>query len=167
MIVARTITARRFLRFLFLWNCCHFSRNTERGENCVQVIEKDMFYTELSSRRRSSCRCYSLRWKRTTCTRLVRVMHQCEVTLRRYVDNHYKSDAEDGSPCDRSVAPSTERFAGCFTWRLSVVMQHYQYSYVYAYLDLNNLAKLMDGLGLVLDYILTIFKLLSLWFNRR
>lgn len=48
-----------------------------------------------------------------------------------------------------------------------VAMQYFQYSYVYAHLDFNNLTKLMDGMGLVLDYTLTIFKLLSLWFNRR
>lgn len=48
-----------------------------------------------------------------------------------------------------------------------VAMQYLQYSYVYAHLDLNNLTKLMDGLGLTLDYTLTIFKLLSLWLNRR
>ncbi|XP_039310437.1 odorant receptor 22c-like isoform X1 [Solenopsis invicta] len=48
-----------------------------------------------------------------------------------------------------------------------VVIQYLQYSYVYAHLDFNNLTKLMDGLGLTLDYTLTIFKLISLWFNRR
>ncbi|XP_067206903.1 odorant receptor 22c-like [Linepithema humile] len=46
-----------------------------------------------------------------------------------------------------------------------IVMQYFQYSYVYAHFD--NLTKLMDNLGLILDYSLTIFKLLSLWFNRR
>ncbi|EZA57549.1 ObirOr5-V23 [Ooceraea biroi] len=48
-----------------------------------------------------------------------------------------------------------------------VVMQYFQYSFVYAHLDFNNLTKLMDGLGLTLDYTLTIFKLLSLRFNHR
>ncbi|KAL6254515.1 hypothetical protein P5V15_014568 [Pogonomyrmex californicus] len=47
------------------------------------------------------------------------------------------------------------------------VMQYFQYSYVYAHLDFNNLTKLMDGLGLVLDYTLTMLKLLSFWINRR
>ncbi|XP_032669824.1 uncharacterized protein LOC116843478 [Odontomachus brunneus] len=41
------------------------------------------------------------------------------------------------------------------------------YSYVYTHLDFNNLTKLMDGLGLTLDYTLTILKLLCLWPNRR
>ncbi|XP_024879255.1 odorant receptor 22c-like isoform X2 [Temnothorax curvispinosus] len=48
-----------------------------------------------------------------------------------------------------------------------VAMQYFQYSYVYAHLDFSNLTELMDGLGLTLDYTLTILKLLSLWFNRR
>ncbi|XP_077261550.1 odorant receptor 22c-like isoform X2 [Temnothorax americanus] len=48
-----------------------------------------------------------------------------------------------------------------------VAMQYFQYSYVYAHLDFSNLTKLMDGLGLTLDYTLTILKLLSFWFNRR
>lgn len=48
-----------------------------------------------------------------------------------------------------------------------VVMQYFQYSYVYEHLDFNNLTKLMDGLGLTLDYTLTILKLISFWFNRR
>lgn len=47
-----------------------------------------------------------------------------------------------------------------------VVMQHLQYSYVYAHLDLND-PKLMDGLSVTLDYTLTFLKLLSLWHNRR
>jgi len=46
-------------------------------------------------------------------------------------------------------------------------MQYFQYSYVHAHLDFNHLTKLMDGLGLTLDYTLTIFKLLSLRFNRQ
>lgn len=48
-----------------------------------------------------------------------------------------------------------------------VAMQYFQYSYVYSHLDFNNLTKLMDGLGLTLDYTLTILKLLCLWLNRR
>ncbi|XP_011065196.1 PREDICTED: odorant receptor 22c-like [Acromyrmex echinatior] len=48
-----------------------------------------------------------------------------------------------------------------------VVMQYFQYSYVYEHFDFNNLTKLMDGLGLTLDYTLTILKLISFWFNRR
>jgi hypothetical protein len=48
-----------------------------------------------------------------------------------------------------------------------VAMQYFQYSYVHAHLDFNHLTKLMDGLGLTLDYTLTIFKLLSLRFNRQ
>ena len=48
-----------------------------------------------------------------------------------------------------------------------VVMQYFQYSYVYEHFDYNNLTKLMDGLGLTLDYTLTILKLISFWFNRR
>jgi hypothetical protein len=47
-----------------------------------------------------------------------------------------------------------------------VVLQYFQYSYVYAHLDLND-PKLMDGLSVTLDYTLTFLKLLSLWLNRR
>lgn len=54
-----------------------------------------------------------------------------------------------------------KRSAGWFYMTTLVLMQHYQYSHVYAHLDFNNLIKLMDGL--VLDFALTIFKLLSLW----
>ncbi|KAL6429664.1 hypothetical protein ACFW04_007529 [Cataglyphis niger] len=60
---------------------------------------------------------------------------------------------------------------GTFCWffymTTLVTMQYFQYSYVYAHLDFGNLTKLMDGLGLTLDYTLTILKLISLWFNRR
>ncbi|KMQ97903.1 odorant receptor 47a [Lasius niger] len=60
---------------------------------------------------------------------------------------------------------------GTFCWffymMTLVTMQYFQYSYVYAHLDFSNLTKLMDGLGLTLDYTLTILKLISLWFNRR
>ncbi|XP_072750311.1 odorant receptor 22c-like [Anoplolepis gracilipes] len=58
---------------------------------------------------------------------------------------------------------------GTFCWLFYmmtlVMMQYFQYSYVYAHL--NNLTKLMDGLGLTLDYTLLILKLITLWFNRR
>ncbi|GAB1863032.1 Odorant receptor [Camponotus japonicus] len=60
---------------------------------------------------------------------------------------------------------------GTFWWLFYmttlIIMQYFQYSYVYAHLDFGNLTKLMDGLGLTLDYTLTILKLISLWFNRR
>ncbi|KAF3054432.1 Odorant receptor 199 [Nylanderia fulva] len=60
---------------------------------------------------------------------------------------------------------------GTFYWLFYmttlIIMQYFQYSYVYEHLDFNNLTKLMDGLGLTLDYSLTILKLISLWFNRR
>ncbi|XP_029663520.1 odorant receptor 22c-like [Formica exsecta] len=60
---------------------------------------------------------------------------------------------------------------GTFCWLFYmttlVTMQYFQYSYVYAHLDFGDLTKLMDGLGLTLDYTLTILKLISLWFNRR
>ncbi|XP_067206905.1 odorant receptor 13a-like [Linepithema humile] len=48
-----------------------------------------------------------------------------------------------------------------------VAMQYFQYSYVFAHLDMNDFSKLMDGLSVTLDYTLTFMKLLSLWHNRR
>lgn len=67
------------------------------------------------------------------------------------------------------IWPGASHATLCWLFYMTTLfaMQYFQYSYIYAHLDLNNLAKLMDGMGLVLDYTLTIFKLLSLWFNRR
>lgn len=48
-----------------------------------------------------------------------------------------------------------------------VIVQYYQYAYVFAHFDLNNIPLLMDCLGLTLAYTLAFFKLLALWWNRR
>lgn len=60
---------------------------------------------------------------------------------------------------------------GTFLWLFYMItllaMQYFQYSYVYAHLNMNDFSKLMDGLSVTLDYTLTFLKLLSLWHNRR
>ncbi|CAL1674371.1 unnamed protein product [Lasius platythorax] len=48
-----------------------------------------------------------------------------------------------------------------------VIVQYYQYAYVFAHFDLNDISLLMDCLGLTLAYTLAFFKLLALWWNRR
>lgn len=47
------------------------------------------------------------------------------------------------------------------------ILQYFQYSYVIAHFDLNNLTLLMDCLGLALTNTLVSLKLLVLWSNRR
>jgi hypothetical protein len=71
--------------------------------------------------------------------------------------------------CWIGIWPDTSYGTLCWLFYMMtlVAMQYFQYSYVYAHLDINNLTKLMHNLGLILDYTLTILKLLSLWFNRR
>ncbi|GAB1863033.1 Odorant receptor [Camponotus japonicus] len=60
---------------------------------------------------------------------------------------------------------------GTFCWLFFMTtlltIQYFQYSYVYAHLDFDNLIKLMDGLGITLDSTLTFMKMISLWFNRQ
>ncbi|KAM0736511.1 Odorant receptor 13a [Formica fusca] len=48
-----------------------------------------------------------------------------------------------------------------------VIVQYYQYAYVFVHFDLNDISLLMDCLGLTLAYTLAFFKLLALWWNRR
>ncbi|KAL6429667.1 hypothetical protein ACFW04_007531 [Cataglyphis niger] len=48
-----------------------------------------------------------------------------------------------------------------------VIVQYYQYAYVFTHFDLNDISLLMDCLGLTLAYTLAFFKLLALWWNRR
>ncbi|XP_011862409.1 PREDICTED: odorant receptor 82a-like isoform X1 [Vollenhovia emeryi] len=48
-----------------------------------------------------------------------------------------------------------------------VIVQYYQYAYIFAHFDLNDLWLLMDCLSLTLAYSLAFLKLLVLWWNRR
>ncbi|KAF3054434.1 Odorant receptor 133 [Nylanderia fulva] len=48
-----------------------------------------------------------------------------------------------------------------------VIVQYYQYTYVFTHFDLNDIPLLMDCLGLTLAYTLAFFKFLVLWLNRR
>ncbi|XP_072750037.1 odorant receptor 13a-like [Anoplolepis gracilipes] len=47
------------------------------------------------------------------------------------------------------------------------VVQYFQYSYVLAHFDINDLSVLVDGLSITLGYSLSFLKLINLWFNRR
>ncbi|XP_071568988.1 odorant receptor 82a-like [Temnothorax nylanderi] len=48
-----------------------------------------------------------------------------------------------------------------------LIVQYYQYAYIFAHFDLNDLWLLMDCLSLTLAYSLAFLKLLVLWWNRR
>ncbi|XP_032669830.1 odorant receptor 4-like [Odontomachus brunneus] len=48
-----------------------------------------------------------------------------------------------------------------------VIMQYYQYAYIYTHFSMNNFSKLMSGMNVPLEYSLTFMKLLSLWPKRR
>ncbi|KAL6254514.1 hypothetical protein P5V15_014567 [Pogonomyrmex californicus] len=48
-----------------------------------------------------------------------------------------------------------------------LVMQCFQYMYVFEHIKISELLNLVDGLTVAMDYSLTIFKLTSLWINRR
>ncbi|XP_011862382.1 PREDICTED: odorant receptor 13a-like [Vollenhovia emeryi] len=48
-----------------------------------------------------------------------------------------------------------------------LIMQYFQYLYVFKHYDINELANVADALTLTLDYSLTFFKLISLWIHRR
>lgn len=48
-----------------------------------------------------------------------------------------------------------------------VIVQYYQYAYVFAHFDASNLSLLMDCLGLTLAYTLALLKVFALWWNRR
>lgn len=84
--------------------------------------------------------------------------------MTRYynVDKYYKSFIENRSLFNWHFARQFVRETSYwFLYMMSlVVMQYLQYSYVYAQLDFNNFTKLIDSLSLILDYTLTILKLL-------
>nr|XP_012219939.1 PREDICTED: odorant receptor 22c-like [Linepithema humile] len=48
-----------------------------------------------------------------------------------------------------------------------VILQYFQYLYVFAHFSLNELSNLVDSLPTTLNYTLTFLKLSSLWINRR
>ncbi|XP_018364812.1 PREDICTED: uncharacterized protein LOC108762352 [Trachymyrmex cornetzi] len=48
-----------------------------------------------------------------------------------------------------------------------VIVQYYQYTYVFMHFDLSDISLLMDCLGLTLAYTLAFLKLFVLWWNRR
>lgn len=55
-----------------------------------------------------------------------------------------------------------------WTYIVSVaIVQYFQYSYVVAHFDANDLSVLVDGLSITLGYSLSFLKLITLWFNRR
>lgn len=83
-----------------------------------------------------------------------------------HVDEYRKSVAENRSQLDRPGA-SHGTFCLLFYTATLVAMQYFQYSYIYAHFDVNNLNKLMDSIGLTLDFTLALLKLLSRWLNRR
>ncbi|XP_012526703.2 odorant receptor 4 [Monomorium pharaonis] len=48
-----------------------------------------------------------------------------------------------------------------------LIIQYFQYMYIFDHLKINEVSNLLDGLIAALDYSLTIFKLTSLWIHRR
>ncbi|KYN18451.1 Putative odorant receptor 22c [Trachymyrmex cornetzi] len=48
-----------------------------------------------------------------------------------------------------------------------LVIQYFQYLYIFEHLSMSELSNLVDGLPMTLDYSLTFFKLTSLWIQRR
>jgi len=54
------------------------------------------------------------------------------------------------------------------TFMLSMlIIQYFQYLYIFGHLKMSELSNLVDGLIVALDYSLTLFKLTSLWTHRR
>lgn len=48
-----------------------------------------------------------------------------------------------------------------------VILQYFQYLYIFDHLKISELSNLVDGLIVTLDYSLTLFKMISLWLHRR
>ncbi|XP_018364808.1 PREDICTED: odorant receptor 13a-like [Trachymyrmex cornetzi] len=48
-----------------------------------------------------------------------------------------------------------------------LIIQYFQYLYIFGHLKMSELSNLVDGLIVALDYSLTLFKLTSLWAHRR
>lgn len=48
-----------------------------------------------------------------------------------------------------------------------LLVQYFQYLYVFAHFEISEISNLVDGLPITLNYSLTFFKLSSLWIHRR